>query len=230
MPWGTPFLNTFYSWWAITHTHCACASGGLPLSHKIHFPLTQFPPVQWRGSIVSHIKPEVLVYFLPMFGFSPSKHEEKAHLPFVSLGWSFPSCILVRYITWFPSYPYSMLWFSFRRGWNFLGRFLGDDDAREPWHGYHLLFVKCQAFPGIFYTYSYLELFVKTRLSEQTVLDLTHKRYGAHPYIGRGGPRIKHLWTNRSLGCPNLEEHTSRMVLLLGHFIYGFSWFESSTN
>ena len=38
----------------------------------------------------------------------------------------------------------------------------------------------------------------------------------------RGTPR-KTPATNRSLGCPSLGEGTSRRILLLGHFIYGFS-------
>ena len=56
-------------------------------------------PVPWRGTIISDIKLEVLVYFLPVVRFSPSKFDGNDHLPFAYFGRSFPSCILIRYIT-----------------------------------------------------------------------------------------------------------------------------------
>ena len=72
-----------------------------PCSYKWRIPnVTQNPlsvdtifTVPRRGNVVSHIKLEVLVYFLPVFGFSPSNFEGNAHLPFESFGRSFPSCI-----------------------------------------------------------------------------------------------------------------------------------------
>ena len=38
-----------------------------------------------------------------------------------------------------------------------LGRSIGAYASGEPRHDFQLLFVRCQVFPGIFYTYSYLE-------------------------------------------------------------------------
>ena len=38
-------------------------------------------PVLWMGTVISHMREEVFVYFLPLVAFFPSKADGNAHLP-----------------------------------------------------------------------------------------------------------------------------------------------------
>ena len=70
---------------------------------------------------------EVLVYFLPVFRFPPSNFEGNTHLSFACSRRSFPSCLLIGYITGFSLYPSTILCYLFSRGWGF------GQNTHEPW-------------------------------------------------------------------------------------------------
>ena len=54
-------------------------------------------PVPCRGSVISHIKVDVLVNFRPL-SFLPLNLDRNAHLPVKSLGRFFPSWILILHV------------------------------------------------------------------------------------------------------------------------------------
>ena len=55
------------------------------------------------GTVISHMREEVFVYFLPVIAFFPSKADGNAHLPVSSFVRSLPYWILMRHMMGLPA-------------------------------------------------------------------------------------------------------------------------------